>query len=238
LLLCNAAEDPDCEAELLRTLEQRSVDGVVLCSPRVPENILTDLMKRQNATVLINGHLAGKSSVCVGDARGAASMARHLLRSGRHCIALLTGSPTSYSGRERVHGYCEAMISAGEDPDPTLMRRCDTPDIEDGYRAALSLLDARPEVEGLMCYNDLVAIGALRACVELGRRVPDDVAVAGADDIVLASLVTPALTTLRADRLAIGAAAVRMLFDQLGGAAGACETLVFQPELIVRASAP
>jgi len=130
------------------------------------------------------------------------------------------------------------MIAAGEDPDPTLTRRCDSPDIDGSYRAALSLLGARPEVNGMICYNDLVATGALRACAELGRRVPDSVAVAGADDILLASLVTPALTTLRVDRQAIGAAALSMLLVQLQGASGVCHTLVFQPELIVRASAP
>ena len=130
---------------------------------------------------------------------------QHLLGSGRRRIGLLAGSQISHSSRERARGYAEAMLAAGEDPDPTLTRRCDSPDIDGGYRAALSLLSARPDVDGLICYNDLVATGALRACAELGRRVPDDVAVAGADDILLASLVTPALTTLRVDRQAIGA---------------------------------
>jgi LacI family transcriptional regulator len=64
------------------------------------------------------------------------------------------------------------------------------------------------------------------------------VAVAGADDILLASLVTPALTTLRVDRQTIGATALRMLFDQLHNASDGCNTLIFQPELVVRASAP
>ena len=113
--------------------------------------------------------------------------------------------------------------------------RCDSPDIDGGYRAAVSLLSARPDVDGLICYNDLVATGALRACAELGRSVPDDVAVAGADDILLASLVTPALTTLRVDRQAIGASALQMLLDQLHNASGVCNALVYQPELIVRA---
>jgi LacI family transcriptional regulator len=238
LLLCNAVEDPDREAELLRTLEQRAVDGVVLCSSRLPEKALADLAKRYDAVVLINRSLAGCSNVCVDDARGAALMVQHLLDSGRRRIGFLAGSQMSHSSRERARGYSETMISAGEDPDPMLTRRCDSPDIDSGYRAALSLLGAHPDVDGMICHNDLVATGVLRACVELGRRVPDDVAVTGADDILLASLVTPAITTLRVDRQAIGAAAVRMLLIQLQSASGACNTLVIQPELIVRASAP
>jgi DNA-binding LacI/PurR family transcriptional regulator len=70
--------------------------------------------------------------------------------------------------------------------------------------------------------------------------VPDDVAVTGADDILLARLVTPALTTVRADRQAIGAAAARLLLGQLDGSANGCgcQSLVIEPELVIRASAP
>ena len=95
-----------------------------------------------------------------------------------------------------------------------------------------------PDVDALVCHNDLVAIGVLRACAELGVRVPDDVAVTGADDMLLARLVTPALTTLRSDRQAIGAAALRMLLNRLNGGSDGCSEVVFQPELMVRASAP
>jgi LacI family transcriptional regulator len=162
----------------------------------------------------------------------------HLLGSGRRRIGLLAGPQVSHSSRERARGYAEALLVAGEDPVPALTRRCDSPDIEGGYCAAFSLLSARPDVDAMICYNDLVATGALRACAELRRRVPDDVAVAGADDILLARLVTPALTTLRVDRQDIGATALRTLLDQLHNASDACHTLVFQPELILRASAP
>ena len=238
LLLCNAVEDPDREAELLRTLEQRAVDGVVLCSSRLPEQALADLVKRHDAVVLINRSLAGCSNVCVDDARGAALVVEHLLGSGRRRIGLLAGSQISHSSRERARGYARRCSRQARIRIRTLTSRCDSPDIDGGYRAALSLLSARPDVDGLICYNDLVATGALRACAELGRRVPDDVAVAGADDILLASLVTPALTTLRVDRQAIGASALQMLLDQLHNASDVCNTLVYQPELIVRASAP
>jgi LacI family transcriptional regulator len=204
----------------------------------LPEKTLADLAKRHDAVGLIHRTLAGCSNVCVDDARGAAILVQHLLGSGRRRIGLLAGPQNSHCSWERASGYAEAMVAAGEDPDPALTKRCDSPDIDGGYRAALSLLSARLDLDGMLCYNDLVATGALRACAELGRRVPADVAVAGADDILLASLVTPALTTLRVDRQAIGATALRMLLDQLHNASDGCHTLVFQPELIVRASAP
>jgi LacI family transcriptional regulator len=152
LLLCNTVEDPDREADLLRTLEQRAVDGVVLCSSRLPEKILADLVNRHDAVVLINRNLAGCSNVCIDDARGAALSVQHLLGSGRRRIGLLAGPQISHSSRERTRGYAEAMSAAGEDPDPALTRRCGSPDIDGGYHAALSLLNARPKVNGMICY--------------------------------------------------------------------------------------
>lgn len=238
LLLCNTAEDPIREADLLRKLEQRSVDGVVLCSSRLPERDLADLMKRHPAVVLVNRCLPGSSAVCVDDAHGAGLLVRHLLRAGRRAIGCLAGPPVSYSSQERARGYAEALAAAGGHLAPALTIRCPSLDLEGGRHAARSLLAERPKTDAIVCHNDLVAVGALQACAELGRRVPDDVAVAGADDILLASLVTPALTTLRCDRHALGATAVRLLLDQLNGASDGCKTVVFQPELVVRASAP
>jgi LacI family transcriptional regulator len=238
LLLRNTAEDPDREADLLHSLEQRSVDGVLLCSSRLGESVLRELVDRHDAVVLINRRLPGCSSVCVDDARGAALRVEHLLRSGRRRIGLITGKEMSHSGRERERGYRLALDEAGLAVDAGLMVRCASPDIENGYRAALELLADRRDLDGLICYNDLVATGALRGCAELGRRVPDDVAVAGADDILLAALVTPALTTVRSDRQAIGAAAARLLLDQLDNESHDCQAITIQPELIIRASAP
>jgi len=78
----------------------------------------------------------------------------------------------------------------------------------------------------------------LQACVELGRRVPEDVAVVGFDDIPLAALVTPPLTTCRVPRYELGVQAMRLLLDQIGGCPDECPEIVLRVELIVRTSAP
>ncbi len=238
LLLGNTVEDPGREAVILRSLEQRGVDGVVLCSSRLPEEELSGLVSHQAAAVLVNRTLSGYSSVCVDDAWGAGMLVRHLLASGRNTIGCLAGPPISHSSREKARGYADAMAAAGRDPAPALTVRCPSMDVEGGRLAALSLLAERPDVDAIVCHNDLIAVGALRACAEHGRRVPDDVAVAGAADIVLAALVTPSLTTLNVDRLAIGAIAMRGLLGQLREGIGTCSTQVLRPELVVRESAP
>jgi DNA-binding LacI/PurR family transcriptional regulator len=86
--------------------------------------------------------------------------------------------------------------------------------------------------------NDLVAVGALQACTDLGRRVPDDLAVVGFDDTLLAALVTPPLTTCRVPRYELGVQAMRLLLDQISGCLDECAEIVLRPELIIRASAP
>ena len=78
-------------------------------------------------------------------------------------------------------------------------------------RAFVSLLDRFPDLDGVLAYNDIMAIGAMRALEDLGRRVPDDVAVVGVDDVAVSALVRPALTTIRLDREQMGARAVDML---------------------------
>jgi LacI family transcriptional regulator len=99
-------------------------------------------------------------------------------------------------------------------------------------------LTTRPEITALVCYNDLVAVGALKACVELGTSVPDDVAVVGFDDIPLASLVMPSLTTCHIPRYKIGVKAVELLLEQVTNKSAETAEVIFQPTLIPRKSAP
>ncbi len=111
------------------------------------------------------------------------------------------------------------------------------PTLQGGFEATRTLLAAHPEVDALICYNDLVAVGAIQVCSELGIRVPDQVAIVGCDDILLASRVTPALTTLWVSKYELGATAVQMLLDCIRGHVDQTD-IVLQPELVVRASAP
>jgi LacI family transcriptional regulator len=103
---------------------------------------------------------------------------------------------------------------------------------------ALNLLTARPDMNALFCYNDLVAAGALQACAKLGRRVPEDVAIVGCDDIPLAEMVTPPLTTLRVSQQEMGASAIQLLLNKINGCADESHKIVLLPRLVIRASAP
>jgi LacI family transcriptional regulator len=90
-----------------------------------------------------------------------------------------------------------------------------SPTLESGYENAFNLLSQNPEITAIFAYNDLVALGVFRACKQLGRRVPEDCAVIGFDDIQLASLVDPPLTTVRLDKYSIGQLGMQRLLEML-----------------------
>jgi LacI family transcriptional regulator len=239
ILLCNTDESPQQELTVLKALEDKRVDGVAVCSSRLPDESLGAALEHHPAAVLVNRRL---EAACVGvavlaDAEGAQSATAHLLRSGHRAVGLLAGPSNSYSGQQRSRGCRAAMAAAGLPHNPAWVRPCSS-QLEGGKEAALDLLADQPAVTALFCYNDLVAIGALLACAELGRQVPDDVAVVGFDDIPIAALVTPALTTCRVPRHELGERAMQLLLDRINGCTEECDEIVLETELIVRASAP
>ena len=239
VFLCNTEEDPQRELTVLESLEEKRVDGLVLCSSRLDEAQLQVALARHRSVVLVNRRL-GSGPVCsvlVDDETGGRLATRHLLHTGHQAIAFLAGPPNSHSGRLRTRGYRAALADAGVPSLPDWVYPCH-PGVDGGQEAARSLLAAYPQVTALFCYNDLVAVGALQACAELGLAVPGDLALVGYDDILLSALVTPALTTCRVPRYELGGQAVQLLLEQIEGCSPDGHQIVLQPELVVRASAP
>jgi LacI family transcriptional regulator len=239
VILCNSNEDPKREADVIESLEEKRVDGMILCSSRLDEEALRRALQRHQAAVMVNRRLAGQAvdTVRVDDYVGGRLATDHLLSTGHRAVGFLAGPPASQSGRQRLRAYGAALEDAAVTPNPGWVRHC-APDVAGGYQAGYELLTARPEVTALFCYNDLVAVGALQARLRLARPVPGGLAVVGYDDIPLAALVTPALTTCHVPRYELGVQAVRLLVQRIAGGAEEGEDVVLQPELVVRASAP
>ncbi len=243
VFLCNTDEDPERELAVLQSLEEKRVDGVVLCSSRLDDSDLRRIVDRHPAVVLVNRRLeplgedGNVGVVIIDDEAGGQMATRHLLDSGHQTVGLLAGPPASRSSLQRVRGYRAAMGAAGFSSNSAYVRHC-SPTVEGGQEAGQELLTTCPELTALFCYNDLVAIGALHACADLGRSVPGDVAVVGFDDIPLAALVTPSLTTCRVLRHEMGDQAMRLLLDQIRGCPEGCGEIVLQPKLVIRTSAP
>lgn len=242
VFLCNTEEDPERELALIQSLEEKRVDGLVLCSSRLPQDVLIDLLPRLPAAVLINRRLENgyqdlSEWVSLDDVRGGCLAVEHLLRRGHNQIGFLAGPGSSYSGQQRQQGYLQAMQGAGLEVTAGWITPCQ-PSFAGGYQAAHQLLTTCPELTALFCYNDLVAVGALQACADINRRVPEDLAVVGYDDIPLAAMVTPSLTTCRVQRHELGAQAVTALMNRIKNCLDGCSQIILQPELVLRQSAP
>jgi LacI family transcriptional regulator len=239
VFLCNTNEDPQRELAVLESLEEKQVDGLLLCSSRLDEDQLASVVARHSSVVLVNRVLAGNShpSLLVDDEAGGRLATHHLLERGRRALGFLAGPKVSHSGQERLKGFRSALEAGGVPFEPSRTQSC-VPSARGGRQATLRLLTEHPDLDALFCYNDLVAVGALQACAERGRHVPGDVAVVGYDDILLAALVTPSLTTCRVPRYELGSQAAKLLLAQVDGSSEPVRRIVFQPELVIRASAP
>jgi LacI family transcriptional regulator len=233
--VCNTDGDVTREQRFVEDVLDRGVDGVVMAAVNVsPEAIvaLADL---------------GPPFVCMGtdvqhphvdriwadDIAGAREATAHLLTDGTHRVGMIQG-PDDSGGRGE--GYRDALAAAGVPYRPELVEHGNWTR-QGGYAAMRRLLSQNPPPEAVFCANDLMAIGAMDAAREQGCSIPDDIRLVGFDDIEAATLVSPALTTVRNPSYETGRTAGDLLLSRLsGGHAGGQRSLVLPCELIVRAS--
>jgi DNA-binding LacI/PurR family transcriptional regulator len=168
----------------------------------------------------------------VGGARTAVS---YLLGRGHGAVATIAGPPDMAVGIDRLHGYRTSMAAAGM-LDPGMIAYGDF-SVMSGQHALLRLLDHRPGIDAVFAASDLMATGALQALRRLGRRVPDDVAVIGFDDVPSAQLTDPQLSTIRQPFDAMGVRMVRELMAQITDPGRDPAHVILETELVLRSSA-
>jgi LacI family transcriptional regulator len=236
VILCNTQEDLEREREVFRLLNAKQVDGVIAYSTRLPDDEFFPLLETFPAALVFNRQIPLEiASVMLMDDKGGSELAtRHLLESGRNQVGIIAGSENSPSARARIEGYRTAM-----GPRKQTFERAVPSSIDAGYAATLRLLRQNPDIDGIVCYNDLVAAGALSACKALGRRIPEEIAVIGCDDVPFAALICPTLTTLHVDRRKIGQQMTQQLLQHIEGDETDTNNRITIPQtLIVRESAP
>jgi LacI family transcriptional regulator len=235
VFLLNSAEDVTRENSALDSLWQKEVDGVILCSSRLQQESLQVYFERFPQMVLVNRELVlpqpNVATINVDDRAGAELAMRHLLENGRERIAFIAGPETSISGQRRLEGYQAGLEAFSRAFDSIWLEHC-PPTTQGGLAAALRLLERHPEVDAFLAYNDLVAVGALQACQAGWKSVPGETAVIGADDIPLASLVQPQLSTLRVNQYEIGRQSIGLLLEMFEKKPA--RSLTIQPELVLR----
>jgi DNA-binding LacI/PurR family transcriptional regulator len=211
----------------------QGVEGIIVIAPQTSAVAALSAIAADMPLLAVGcGTRAALPSVAIDNAAGAARATSYLLDLGHPTVHHLAGPDSWLDARERVEGWLRALRSAGA-PEPAMLRGdwSARSGYEIGHRLA-----AMPEVTAVFCANDHMALGLLRALAEHSRRVPAEVSVVGFDDIPEAGYLMPPLTTVRQDFGELGTRAVRMLIDQIAGAAASHATKPVEPELIVRAS--
>ncbi|MBN1581216.1 MAG: LacI family DNA-binding transcriptional regulator [Anaerolineae bacterium] len=237
IFLCNADENLHREIRAIHSLEAQRVDALILCSARLSDQELGDLSSRYQPLVLVNRRIKHSRTGCVlaNDMGGAQKAVNHLLELGHRNIGMVAGPLNSHSGRERVKGYWHAMKAWGITPSTLWQIHC-SPQAQGGYDATMDLLQRAPELTALLAYNDLSAVGVLHACQELGRCVPQSFSIIGYDDIYLASLLSPALTTVHIDKYTLGQKALQLALNMMECENWQPDPIVLDTRLVIRNS--
>jgi LacI family transcriptional regulator len=159
----------------------------------------------------------------------------HLVSMGHRRFGFINGVAFSALGVDRLRAYEEAHQAAGLPVDPQYILTCGDA-IEDGYQAALQLLQLPERPTTILAINDLLAIGAVRAAADLGLRIPADLSLVGFDDIPIAKYLVPRLTTVSKDAVGLGRAAARMLIERIQNPDLPRRTLTSPARIIYRES--
>lgn len=236
------AQDPGDNHRLVRYLRSGHVDGALVASHHGEDAFVQDLSEGSLPVVFAGrpllppGTVAGRALPYIdADNVGGAQLAtRHLYAVGRRRIATITGPLDMPAGVDRLEGWRIATHELGL-PDGPVAHGDFT--AAGGAAAMTALLTREPQVDAVFVASDLMASGALRVLHERGLRVPEDVAVVGHDDSIIARTTTPPLTSVRQPIEEMGRRMVDRLLEELAGAAGTDEPVILPTTLVERASA-
>jgi DNA-binding LacI/PurR family transcriptional regulator len=218
-------------------LTRQHVDGVLLLSLH-DDDQLPERIRSHGLPVVLGGRATGTESsgyVDVDNVMGARLAVDHLVNRGRLHIAEIAGPPDMIAGRARHEGYAAGLAAAGRELDLTLVVHGNFSQ-ESGEAAMRELLIRRPEVDGVVCANDLMAAGALGVLREAGRRVPEDVSVVGFEDAPLAISTHPPLTTVHQSPERMGREMVDLLLATMANPDEPQPPRMLPTHLVVRGS--
>ncbi|MFD3972588.1 LacI family DNA-binding transcriptional regulator [Streptomyces cyaneofuscatus] len=237
LLLTLAGNDRE-RRRLAQYLTAHRVDGVLLVAVHA-DDPLPELLEQLGMPCVISGarHAAEPlASVDSDNFEGARAAVDHLISRGRRQIATITGRLEVYGAQRRLDGYRAALAAAGLPPDERLIAPADFTE-EGGARAMRELLARRPHLDAVFAASDVMAAGARQVLREADRRIPDDVALIGFDDSVVARHMHPALTSVRQPIEEMGRRMAELLLEEIAGRVGEERpTVVLPTELVVRDS--
>ncbi len=217
-------------------LHNPTVDGLLFVGVNVDDNLALSVRSRSCPLVLVDAYSSSEAldSVISDNYRAAYQAVEYLLSKGHRHIGLAGGEPVCFpSILERRAGYTRALKDGGVNDVYSANFNINR---TNGQAEIQTLIRENPQITALFCINDEIASAAVRAALEIGLRVPDDLSVVGYDDTYLASVAHPPITTMRVDTVALGRAAVHLLSLRAGHPYAARMTLTIHPTLVERES--
>lgn len=239
LIIANTGYDGEVESMLLRQFQERRLAGIILTGFAIgQENAVREMVQSGIPCVVIWEALEDSSISFVGfnNFTAAYSMTEYLIRLGHECIGLILGPYTKVRrAKRRLEGYQAALRDYGLRYDPRLVVERQ-PTLHEGKEAMEKLLSVRQPPTAVFAASDMLAIGALAAAREKGLKVPDEVSVAGFDDIDFAAFCNPPLTTVRVPAVQMGEMAVEVLMEMIEGNLREAKRIILNTELVIRES--
>jgi LacI family transcriptional regulator len=243
LFLCSSDQNPVREDEYLRDLAELRVRGVLITAVDPANPLVETLRTRGIPVVLVDRVLPGTEpawcAVGVDDVAGGELAVEHLIERGHRRLAFIGGPLRIPQVSDRRRGASLALERAGLPSDAIIELTTAGLTVADGRLAGERLMgmSTRRRPTAAFCANDLVAVGLLQHLTQQGVRVPDDIAIAGYDDIEYAAAAAVPLTSVAQPRHELGRAAARLLLDEADrGLEHVHEQVVFSPALVARAS--
>jgi LacI family transcriptional regulator len=218
-----------------RFVRERRIDGMILAGPDIPAETIMTLLQSEIPLALVDNQLSHSRVNCVNsdDEGGAYLAAKHLIELKHHKIGALSGPEHWASNARRVAGYRRAL---GEQGLALPIVHAERTTIESGGEAFRKLIAQHPDLTAICAVNDAMALGAMRAAQEMGKSIPGDLSIVGFDDIPLASLKEPQLTTIRVPKRQMGAEAAARMLAMLGNPELAPVEVLVSVELVRRGS--
>lgn len=221
VLVANTSYDPARMEICVSRMLQRKVDGVAVMTSEMDEHLLEEFRSRSIPLVFLDTGTAGEltSNILVDYAAGVEAAVQHLVSLGHREIAFIAGPEKLRSAQVRREAFIECMRRRGMS---AVLLEQGNHQVDGGQEAMGRLLRGRNRPTAVLCSNDMTAIGALGSIYEAGLRVPEDISIAGFDDIQISAFTQPALTTVRLSREEIARLAFRALYNSRndGGAGG------------------
>ena len=231
VILCNSGAVPEREIAAVEMLRSKRVDGVIVTASRIGALYLEHLERIGVPIVLINNHneQSGRYTftVTVDNRHGGHLATEHLIQLGHRRISYVAYTANYSSDLDRLTGYRQALIEGGIEPDLALVFPGNgRPD--GGERALMSMMSLNEPPTAVFCYNDMTAMGLIYAARQAGLSIPQNLAVAGFDDILFASYLYPPLTTIAQPKVEMGQQAMHMMLSLITARDDGHEELVLR----------